>query len=206
VKPDGMHEQAEAYEYLGEVKTYSLDLRTRYKELTEARRVFISPEEADFIQTHELPGPPPAVWEWLTEPHKRSQWMGGRVWSVVLRPGGRTAPGARNHCVHGKNQAIETILDWRPFEYMTGEQVVGDTRVLETVHFEPTPDGRGTRVHDHIKMPSTPLRPRWLKRLVTEFIMTKVGKYKTDDQYAQLARLVAEEMAREQAAEAAPAS
>jgi len=206
VKPDGMHEQAEAYEYLGEVKTYSLDLRTRYKELTEARRVFISPEEADFIQTHELPGPPPAVWEWLTEPHKRSQWMGGRVWSVVLRPGGRTAPGARNHCVHGKNQAIETILDWRPFEYMTGEQVVGDTRVLETVHFEPTPDGRGTRVHDHIKMPSTLLRPRWLKRLVTEFIMTKVGKYKTDDQYAQLARLVAEEMAREQAAEAAPAS
>ncbi len=193
LKPEGMYGQPETYEHLGEVKTYSLNLHDRHKALVEARRVLITPEEAHYVQTHDLPAPAPIAWEWLNDPVKRSQWMGGRVWSADFRPGGRTGIGARNHCAHGKTTITETILDWRPFEYMTGEQLAGGTRIRETVRFELTPDERGTRVTDLIQV-QTPL-PRWLARPIAQLMMTTVGKYKTDEQYTQLARLIANEQA-----------
>lgn len=40
VKLENLHEQVEGYEHLGEVKTYILNLRERYKEMIETRRVF----------------------------------------------------------------------------------------------------------------------------------------------------------------------
>src|SRR3989337_2939985 len=125
VRPEGMHKQVEAYEHLGEVRTCVLNLHPRYQALAEARRVFVSPEEALVAFMQDYPAPPPAVWEWLNDPHKRQLYTFQPVTFVpVSRPGGRTGAGARNHCVHGKDVAMqETILDWRPFEYLTVKQV-----------------------------------------------------------------------------------
>jgi class 3 adenylate cyclase len=65
---ENLHEGIEAYEYLGEVKTYSLDLHARYQELIDARRVFVSPEEADAITTRTIPASPVIVRDSLKQP------------------------------------------------------------------------------------------------------------------------------------------
>ncbi len=184
------HPQTENYEHLGDIQTYSLNLAARYKEIVGTRKVLVTPEEADVLFTHELPAALPVAWEWLNDPLKRSQWMGGRTWSAAFRPGGQTGVGARNHCAHGKTTIVETVLDWRPFDYVTGQQQLpGKMIMLETIRFEPLPDGGRTRVYDQIKI-HLPL-PRWLRRPLVKFMLTQV-KYKTDEQYADLARLIAE--------------
>jgi len=119
VNLENLHEQIETYEHLGQVKTYSLNLHDRYKELIDARRVFISPEEADFIITRIIPASPVTVWEWMNDIQKRLQWEDLNDIRPLIRPGGRTGAGAQNHCAHGKNVFVETVLDWHPFEDFT---------------------------------------------------------------------------------------
>jgi hypothetical protein len=69
----------------------------------------------------------------------------------VIRPGGRTGVGASNHCAHGKNGlACETILDWRPFDYVTSlttNDKMPDKLfdIMITVSLEPIDNGNGTR-------------------------------------------------------------
>lgn len=146
--PAGMHEQSEAYEHLGEVKTYSLNLRQRYQDLKDAQRVFLTAEEADFVFLLELPAPPPIVWDWFNEPRKRVQWAGIDVLRWVRGKSGRTGAGAQSHCEHGeKTVNSETYLDWRPFDYYTYEATTGP--MLCTCQLEPIRDGQGTRVHLH---------------------------------------------------------
>lgn len=147
----GAHEQVETYEHLGAVTTYSLDLRPRYLASLEARRIFISPQEADFALASDLPVAPPVLWSWLNEPKRRARWEAHDSVKAGARPGGRTGVGARNHCVHGKNLIPEVILDWQPFEYFTVEQDVLGLKFLLTHRLEPLPTG-GTRWHTLFKI------------------------------------------------------
>lgn len=119
IRPEGLHEQSQTYEHLGEVRTLSMDLHSRYKELMDARHVIISPEEAHSIFEYDYAAPPEILWEWFNDPHKRGRWMTSEI-VPVLRTGGRSGVGTRNHCVHGKNDVVvEDVLDMRPYEYFT---------------------------------------------------------------------------------------
>lgn len=184
----GVHEQIETYEHLGDVKTYSLDLRPRYTALVEARRILLAPEEAHFALTSDLPASPPVLWSWLNEAKRRAQWEQHDSVQVDARPGGRTGVGARNHCVHGKNLIHEVILDWRPFEYFTVEQVVRGLIFTITHQLESLPSG-GTCLHTRfrIKMPL----PDWLARLVANamFKASPVAKW-----HPNIARMLKEEL------------
>jgi len=151
----GAHEQVETYDHLGEVTTYSLDLIPRYAASLEARRSFLSPEEAHYAVASELPVSPPVLWSWLNEAKRRAQWEEHDSVQADFRPGGRTGVGARNHCVHGKDLIPEVILDWRPFEYFTVEQVVSGLKITITHQLEPLPND-GTRLHTRIRV-DTPL-------------------------------------------------
>jgi hypothetical protein len=91
------HAQIEAYDHLGDVQTYSLDLHERYQALTDARRVFVTAEEADLVLVQDIVAPAPVVWDWLNDPQRRTRWMHERTWQAGARPGGRTGVGARNH-------------------------------------------------------------------------------------------------------------
>jgi uncharacterized protein YndB with AHSA1/START domain len=201
LRPDALraHPQPEAYEHLGEVLTHTLNLHDRYQAITEARRVFLGADEADLVLTHDFAAPPPVVWDWLNDPYKRTQWMYERVWSITARPAGRTGVGARNHCEHGKGTIHETILDWRPFDYVTVEQQQGNLVMTETVQFEPLPEGRGTRVHTHIRVPTG--LPPLLNRPLVKLIVTRIVRYKNDEVFAKLARLMADEQAAVETAE-----
>ena len=180
------HIQMEEYEHLGEIKTHSIDLHKRYKEITEARHVILEEKDADFVLTVDFDTPPAVTWEWLQDPAKRNIWNRGHItWSSGDRPKGRAGNGASNHCAHGKGVSTEIVRDWRPFEYSTCDSFEnGKQTVTETIRFEPTPDG-GTRVVDLMKI-KMPL-PRFLRRLMFHNVMIKQHQY--DEKLREAAQL-----------------
>ncbi|MBI2977229.1 MAG: DUF2652 domain-containing protein [Chloroflexi bacterium] len=154
LRPEGMHEQAEAYEHLGQVQTYSLDLRARYAALVDARRVVVAPEDAHNVLTTDVPAPMAEVWSLLNEPRNREEWEGIHI-VPVSKVGGRTGAGARSHCMHGDNVSmVETVLDWRPFDYFTVEQNSrGIPGMIINITYKLTQTPTGTR---------TERRERWM--------------------------------------------
>lgn len=186
---ENVHEQVETYEHLGDVTTFSLDLRRRYDEILSARRVVVPESEADVVFAVDFASPPPVAWEWVHDPAKRNLWSEGVHWSPGKRPTGRTGTGAQNHCAHGGHDTTEMILDWRPFDYATTESLENGKRSMtETVRFEPLPGG-GTRLHDAIRV-HFPL-PRPLRRLVARYIFFKQLQY--DQVLLRVARLAEEQ-------------
>jgi len=175
---EDLHELLERYEHLGEIKTYSLDLHARYTELIDERRVFIKPKEADAIHTRTICAPPVVVWEWMNNVQKRLQWATYNDIQPALT-GRRTGKGSRNHCAHGKDVVIETILDWRPFEYYTLDYPMATQSQL----LEPIPDGTRLNIYFKLKMSL----PGWLKRLIALFMGKQI---KVDAQYDTLVRLI----------------
>jgi hypothetical protein len=128
-----------------QTRMFGLDLEARYQEMMKARRVIVSPGEADGIFSIELPFSPATIWEWLNNPVKRNHWYPNLLkWSAYLRPGGLTGIGAVNHCDHGVGMVAETVLDWHPFEYFTVEMRVtpGNMSMLETIRLELKPENR----------------------------------------------------------------
>lgn len=155
---EGLYEATERYEHLGVVPTGSLNLDERYRERAEHRRVLLTPKEADVSIVFDFSGPPPIVWDWLNDPHKRNAWMKGADWGAGERPRGRTGPAAQNHCKNSK--FTEYILDWRPFSYFTVRLQRGMVDILITDQLEPVDEG--TRVCRSMQLQSS--WPRWMRR------------------------------------------
>ncbi len=171
IHPDGLHEQSESYEHLGQVKTYSLDLNARYKELAAARHIVIEPGEAHHILEYDYAAPPAVIWEWFNEPAKRGQWMHSQI-IPVSRAAGRSGAGARNHCVHGKDQVVvEDVLDHHPFDYFTVAHTPRNTSVAlwMTYTFSPTSNG-GTHLRIALQARS-PGMPDTLARLICKLVV-----------------------------------
>jgi hypothetical protein len=154
---EGLAALTESYEHLGDVQTYASDMAARYQEIVEARRVMVTREDADAVASFDFAAPPVVVWEWLNDPALRSQISQGPNWTVLQRSGGRTKPGARNHCAHGKHQHIETIQDWRPFEYVTSRTCPpsGKGMTMTTTH-KLTQTESGTHLDNYIQITGVP--------------------------------------------------
>jgi len=154
----------------GPVKTYGLNLQVRYEALLDTRQVVVTPEIADADLAFEIDAPPPVVWEWLNDPQKRNLWWESfTLWTKQLRPGGRTGPGAVNHCDHGVGDVLETILDWRPFDYYTVEMRITPGRffLMQTTYLETKPGGR-TEVKVYYQLQNPGLR--WMARAFSKFV------------------------------------
>lgn len=151
------------------LKAYGLNLPARYDELMAARHAFIAPTEADVTLTRDFPASPTVLWDWLNAPEKRTRWMAGRAWRAGKRLLGRTGIGAQNHCDHGAGLLIETVQDWRPFDYFTTEYAAfsGRLSMLATFQLESVAAGT-TRLHTRIQFPAS--MPKWLARSLFRFI------------------------------------
>lgn len=172
IHPDGLFEQSETYEHLGEVNTFSMNLGSRYKEIVDARHVVVEAKDAHHIMEYDYTAPPAVIWEWFNQPQKRGLWMHSQI-IPIFQVGGRTGVGARNHCIHGKDQVVvEDILDHRPFEYFTVTHTPRDVpaSLWLTFAFSPTPQG-GThlRITCHMKMNANP--PNFIAKLFCKLVI-----------------------------------
>jgi class 3 adenylate cyclase len=191
VRPDDLHQQAEHYEHLGNVETYSYNLKPRLEALLSEQRVRIGPEDAQVITKHDYAFSAPVVWEWLNDPVKRTLWNPEKkvVFKHISMSGGRSGVGTLTHCVHGKKIAMaETVLDWHPFEYFSVEQIIPPFTCLATYELNPLPNG-GTRlqVFERGRM----IGIEFIDRSVFSFVVTKIfptaGLYMSMDEHMQAA-------------------
>ena len=183
----------ESYEHLGEVLTYSLDLRARYQALVAARRIVVEDAASHLTLDADIAAPPAVVWDFLNDPTRRHLWMPGTTWSPADRVNGRTGPGARNHCAHGKHETtVETVLDWKPFDYVTVKQAPDDKMfILMTQRLTPSADGRATRLHVTMQGSMGKL-PRFLAAPLLRYFMRSVH---FPESIARLAQLLNEQAA-----------
>ena len=153
----GMTPHAETYEIVGEIPGWVHDLERRWQEEDERARVFVRPEDTFMSTTYEVAAPPAVVWEYLTAPGRRVEWMAGVTDVIQDAAGNRRAVGATNHCMHGKDAILEEVLDWRPFDYFTVRSTVqtpgGPVGIPNTFELEPT--ATGTRVSLRFQRPSS---------------------------------------------------
>ncbi|MBN1450702.1 MAG: DUF2652 domain-containing protein [Anaerolineales bacterium] len=193
LQPEGLHEQLENYEHLGEIQIHCINLHARYKAIVEARRVIVSPEEADFSFNFDFHAPPLVIWHWLTDIEKKNLLARGEaIFTARARPGGRNGPGASNHCAHGKDlkgSLVETILDWRPFDYYTFEATEGYSNMRQTYKLEPLSNGTETRLHCLVVMIS-PQLPRFIRRPMLKMMLSKMFL----SHCQAIAKLIAQEM------------
>ena len=169
---EGLIEQPESYEHLGEVRTFSMDLRARYNELMDARHIFITPETAHSIYVADYDAPPSLVWEWFNDPHKRGQWMMSEI-VPVLKIGGRSGvSGARNHCVHGDNQiVVEDVLDIKPFDYVSVRHTPRGMKQALDVTFRFEPLGEDKTHFTMLFKGVVPMLPEWFKKQFCRYIV-----------------------------------
>ena len=155
----GMTAHDEAYEHIGAVPGWVDDLERRWREEDARQRVFVEPAGALQDVVMATSAPPQTVWEFLTTPGRRVAWsVGTGVTEVIVDAvGNRRGVGATNHCMHGKNEIVEEVLDWRPFDYFTVRSTMGTPagpiRFLTTFELEPTADG--TQIHMRFGAPTS---------------------------------------------------
>lgn len=161
------HHQTETFEHIGGVETFSIDLNAQYEKYVSERIVYISYGEADFVAQKDFPIAPSLLWEWLSDPKKRSQWNEGSNWNALSRPTGRMGRGSTNHCVNSK--IIEMILDYRPFEYYTSTMGRDPVNFTLTYRCEAIP--QGCRLFWHVKMNG--ILPTMMKRAICKLLLEK---------------------------------
>jgi len=187
------HVQMEAYESLGEIKTFNIDLHKRYHEICEARCIVLEEKDADFVFQMDFPTPPSVTWEWIHNPEKRNIWGGvPDAWSAGDRPHGRSGVGSSNHCAHGNSVSTQVVVDWHPFEYYTSHSFEhGKHTFTETVHFEALPNG-GTHIRHAMRM-HMPI-PRFIRSPGVKFVMITLNHF--DKMMVRAAQLANEEFAK----------
>jgi uncharacterized protein YndB with AHSA1/START domain len=193
LKLDGFHEMVETYD-IGEVKISVSNLFEGYQTLRDLRRVVVDRSEADLFYEFDYPAPPPVVWEWLNDPQKRLKWeYADRRIFPIFRPKGRTTVGAVNHCMHGNQVSmVETVLDWRPYDYFTVIQDVLQA-VIMTVTFQLMPTETGTHMTFLCNLqPQIPLPlPASLKLAA---IKGEMEKLKVKEAYEKIANLILQDL------------
>jgi uncharacterized protein YndB with AHSA1/START domain len=151
----GMQAHSESYEVVGEVPGWIHDLERRWQEEDARARVRVTTEEAGLQTDMPTSAPPQLVWEAITTPGGRMAWSVGVT--GVTTDGARRTAGVTNHCMHGADEILEQILDWRPFDYVTVRSTMdtpgGPVTFVNTMELEPTAEG--TIVHMRFAPPET---------------------------------------------------
>ncbi|HET9681291.1 MAG TPA: DUF2652 domain-containing protein, partial [Candidatus Limnocylindrales bacterium] len=93
----GLIRHDEAYDVIGDVHGWVLDLERRWEEEDARARVRVGPDESVLGTDYEVEAPPQTVWEFLTTPGRRVEWQAGVTDVIQEAPGNRRAVGTTNH-------------------------------------------------------------------------------------------------------------
>lgn len=138
-----LHDHAESYEHIGDVKMVVYDLRSSWEREKAKRRKFVAPDEAWVRFEAEIAAPPSLVWDYLTMPNLKAQLMGLEYAYRVDELGGRIREESEFHCAHGDLKYDYKIIDWKPFEYFTdlARDSITGLEYIETNYFIPSEIG-----------------------------------------------------------------
>ncbi len=154
---------SEVYESFGETKGGVHDLGPVLIAMREARREYITSEEADFETTLDLPVPPSVAWRYYVDPIERQRWacrqFGKDPDATETNAQGRLGVGAKSHCGHAPGlMAHREFVDWRPFAYFTSRTMtpvagafVKSRPTIETVEFVPLGEN-STRIVGRLRL------------------------------------------------------
>jgi len=172
----GYNNQVENYEHLGDVNTYSYNLKGTLDKIAKQKDILVKEDEAHVHKFYDFDFSPAELWEILHDNSRRGEWMVGTRWEKGSRIEGRTAVGAKNHCFHGKGgkgSSVEEIIAWKPFEYYTCRQKHGVLTLLMTFILEPR--GSGTRIHNYSVIHA--LLPNFIRKILTIYGEKKKAKF-----------------------------
>lgn len=113
----------ETYEHIGEVQCGVYDLGAYEQAMRETRRVYIEPNEADYIFERIVCASQELLWSFVIEPQRRLQWQAIKGVENKRNNSGRMGVDAEFHCDHGSFTRVTRVVDWRPFHYMTNTTV-----------------------------------------------------------------------------------
>ncbi|MGH7900813.1 MAG: SRPBCC family protein, partial [Thermodesulfobacteriota bacterium] len=135
----------ENYEHLGDVSGYVHDLHAVWERERETRHVYVDPDESWFKVEVEVPAQPALVWDYLADPQLRRHWLRADGMTAKGTDKGRLGIGSEYHCAHGDLVVTQSIVDWKPFDYMTLDVVVSKDQFFRLTT-RLTPIEGGTRV------------------------------------------------------------
>jgi hypothetical protein len=140
-----MTAHSEAYEHLGEVKTWVQDMHPIWEKKRTNTQVGIPPEQV-LLQVHvEINLPPELVWDYLSRPESRKVVQGSDRIDLSNLASGRISEGSEYRCYHGDQVVRQTILEWLPFERMVSLDLLPvpfpNTTCLTEYRLEPTSTG-----------------------------------------------------------------
>jgi uncharacterized protein YndB with AHSA1/START domain len=116
---EGMKTHTENYEHLGDVSGYVYDLHSVWHKEREVRRVYVDPDESWFKVEVDVSAKPSLIWDYLTDPQLRRHWLQADAITAIGADKGRIGIGTDYHCAHGDLTVVQTVVDWKPFDYMT---------------------------------------------------------------------------------------
>jgi uncharacterized protein YndB with AHSA1/START domain len=192
----GLIEHRETIDIIGDIRVWLRDLDAVWKAAEAARPRRVVREEARLIIGHDIAAPRQLVWEYLTSPERRMEWMGGVGVEAIIEnaASGRRGLGTVNHCMHGSDAIVEEIVDWKPYDYMTANSTAAPGRsILMTDVLTELPGG-GTRLELLLGRPAPEVEEAFEATLPDLEIMIRAS-------YANFHRLV-EEVARSRASAA----
>lgn len=158
---ESMPRHVEAYESIGEVQLYLVDLRSKWEEVKAQKRTSVQEGKSMLMFEDEYPLPPLMMWDIVTSPRYKAILSGSKSARVDHLTNGRIGPGAVYYCAHGNGVSAQTIVDWRPPREFTwvGELMWG-VSTINTLRLSPA-DG-GTQVAQFGAMAGGGRLIRWL--------------------------------------------
>jgi hypothetical protein len=188
----------EPSEQFGDTSCRVYDLAPVFARWRASRRIVVERDEPLVFESMEcdLPVPPPVAWAYLTDVDRKARWQQGiDAMTMTGLSRGRVAPGAIQHCAHGKGATQHDIVDWRPFDYVTWHiRTPMGTVVRQIAEFTPLDNG-GT----HLSLRSAP--PESSNKLVQTFVRMTMpmmrGKLVREQRASKVAleKLVADDLA-----------
>ncbi len=194
IRPLSFIAHTEQYEYIGEVQCGVYDLHAAEQKMREVRRVYLEPQDADYIYERVLPASPELLWSCIVDPQRRLQWQVIKEVKNIRNNAGRMGIDAEFHCNHGSFSRTTRMMDWRPFHYMTNTTVQAFHRLgwkappmFITFEFIPV-DERRTK----LSLRSRSLHRDWFTMFIVRLFMKRLLDKENNVEYNRLEKILEE--------------
>jgi len=131
----------ETFADVGEVQLYVQNMHDVWERRGNEVRITAAKNNMMGQLEFNFPYPPEVMWQYIIAPEFRSVINGSESQEFKDLSAGRAGIGSLYVCAHGKNQVLQPILDWEPFEEYTTSDLIMGAQLLHTIQVVPAGDG-----------------------------------------------------------------